>query len=155
MTSPTATAFEGQVATIEIGNDFAYHAPNQPDPNQPSKFLKERIGVTQFFRARSYDGGQTYRLDVLSQAKEFIEFKKLPNGIEQPVFRTRRLGDSITLKRGETILFSGLVTEKEQKIEDRVPFLGSIPLLERAFTTNSTVTLKSELLLAVTAERVR
>jgi type II secretory pathway component GspD/PulD (secretin) len=150
LTSPTATAFEGQLATIEVTRDFIH-----PDPAQSSKLIKDKTGVTQFFRARSYDGGKTYRLNVLTEVKEFIRFQKLTNSTEQPIFQTRRLGDTVTLAAGQTILFSGLVSEKQQSVEDKVPFLGSIPLLGRAFTTKSTETLRSELILAVTANRAR
>jgi len=153
MTSPTVVSREGQVAKVEVGREFAYPDPVQPDPLKPSKFLKEMTGVTQFFRARSYDGGKTYRLQVLAQVKEFIRFQKLPNGSGQPVFKTRRVGDTVTIAEGETILFSGLVTDSEQQIEDKIPFLGDIPLLGRAFTEKSTVTFQTELILAVTAER--
>jgi type II secretory pathway component GspD/PulD (secretin) len=155
MTSPSVVSFEGQVAKVEIGREFVYPDPVQADPLQPIKFLKELTGVTQFYRARSYDGGKTYRLNILTQVKEFIRFQKLPDGTEQPVFKTRRVGETVTIAAGETILFSGLVTDTEQRVEDKVPFLGDIPFLGRAFTKKSTLTFQKELILAVTADRVR
>ena len=155
MTSPSVVSLEGQVAKVEIGREFAYPDPVQADPLQPTKFLKEVTGVTQFFRARSYDGGKTYHLNILAQVKEFIRFQKLSNGTGQPVFKTRRVGETVTIAEGETILLSGLVTDTEQQVEDKVPLLGDLPLLGRAFPKKSTLTFQTELILAVTADRVR
>lgn len=150
MTSPSVVSHEGETATVEITREFVY-----PDPDETSQIIKDETGVTQFFRARSYDGGKTYRLNVLTQVKEFTGFEKLPNGSDQPVFRTRRVGETVTIVEGETILFSGLVSDQEQQVEDKVPFFGDIPLVGRIFTKKETHALKTELILAVTAERVR
>ena len=150
MSSPSVVSYEGETAKVGITREFAY-----PNPRQPSQSMTEETGVTQFFRARSYDGGKTYRLNILAQVKEFTGFQELPSGAEQPVFKTRQIGESVTIANGETILFSGLVTDEEQQIEDRIPFLGAIPLVGRAFSQTKTHTFKSELILAVTADRVR
>lgn len=150
MTAPTVVSHEGQTASVAVTREFVY-----PNPENPDKSVTEETGVSQFFRARSYDGGKTYRLNIFSEVKEFIGFEKSPNGSEQPIFRTRQVGDTVTLARGETIVFSGLVTDQEQKVEDRVPIIGDIPLVGRIFRKNETLILKSELILAVTAEEAR
>lgn len=150
MTSPTAISYEGETAKVEITREFVY-----PNPVEPTKSIKDQTGITQFFRARSRDGGKIYELDVIAQVKELLKFQKLPSGTEQPIFKTRRINSNLSLKNGHTAIFKGLVTDTTQDVEDKVPFLGSIPLIGRAFTRKTTETFQTELILAVTAEQVR
>jgi type II secretory pathway component GspD/PulD (secretin) len=150
MTSPPVVSYEGETAKVQVARQIVY-----PNPAKPSESIKDQTGVTQFFRARSRDGGKTYELDVLAQVKELLKFQKLPNGSEQPIFKTRRINNSLRIENGHTAIFSGLVTDSQRSVEDKVPFLGSIPLIGRAFTKKTTETFQTKLILAVTAERIR
>src|SRR5207249_757296 len=59
-----------------------------------------------------------------------------PNVINQPVFSTRKVTTSVSVYDGQTVVLGGLMREDVQKTEDKVPILGDIPLLGRAFRTN-------------------
>jgi general secretion pathway protein D len=55
---------------------------------------------------------------------------------------------------GQTVVLGGLITENLQKIDDKVPFLGDIPMVGRLFRTKTTVRNKRNLLIFVTARLV-
>jgi len=59
------------------------------------------------------------------------------NTILMPVFSTRRTNTQLTVADGATIAVAGLVSEKVEKIEDKVPVLGSIPWIGRLFSTTA------------------
>src|SRR5213079_1978621 len=59
-----------------------------------------------------------------------------PNVINQPVFSTRKVTTSVSVYDGQTVVLGGLMREDVQKTEDKVPILGDIPLVGRAFRTN-------------------
>jgi general secretion pathway protein D len=74
------------------------------------------------------------------------------NRIEMPVFSTRRVNTALTIYDGYTVAVGGLMREDIQKVEDRVPILGDIPIIGRLFQTNSENRIKSNLIVFVTAQ---
>lgn len=73
------------------------------------------------------------------------------NRIEQPVFSRRSIDTSLTIYDGHTVAIGGLMSEEVQKVEDKVPVLGDIPLLGRLFQSSSENRIKSNLVIFITA----
>jgi general secretion pathway protein D len=74
-----------------------------------------------------------------------------PNIINQPVFSTRKVTTSVSVYDGQTVVLGGLMREDVQKTEDKVPIIGDIPLVGRAFRTNTEQHTKKNLVIFVTA----
>jgi general secretion pathway protein D len=77
-----------------------------------------------------------------------------PNVINQPVFSTRKVTTSISIYDGQTVVLGGLMREDVQKVEDKVPIIGDIPLVGRAFRSNVDQHTKKNLVIFVTARIV-
>jgi general secretion pathway protein D len=56
-----------------------------------------------------------------------------PNHIFQPVFRTNKVTTSVSVWDGNTIVIGGVMYETNEDIKDKVPIIGNIPILGRAF----------------------
>jgi general secretion pathway protein D len=78
-------------------------------------------------------------------------FEATPNTINQPVFSTREVTTQISVYDGQTVALGGLMREDVQKVQDKVPILGDIPLAGRLFRSNVDQHLKRNLLMFVTA----
>lgn len=76
------------------------------------------------------------------------------NVINQPVFSTRKVTTSVSVWDGQTVVLGGLMREDVQKTEDKVPIIGDIPLVGRAFRTNTEQHTKKNLVIFVTAKIV-
>jgi len=76
------------------------------------------------------------------------------NVINQPVFSTRKVTTSVSVYDGQTVVLGGLMREDVQKVEDKVPILGDIPFVGRAFRSNSEQHNKKNLVIFVTARVV-
>ena len=76
------------------------------------------------------------------------------NVINQPVFSTRKVTTSVSVYDGQTVVLGGLMREDVQKSEDKVPIIGDIPLIGRAFRTNVDQHVKKNLVIFVTAHLV-
>jgi general secretion pathway protein D len=74
------------------------------------------------------------------------------NTINQPVFSTRKVTTSVSVYDGQTVVLGGLMREDVQKTEDKVPIIGDIPLVGRAFRTNTEQHSKKNLVIFVTAK---
>lgn len=78
----------------------------------------------------------------------------IPSGFYQPVFSVRRLQTEVTIWDGATVVMGGLTREHAVRVNDRIPLLGSIPVLGRLFRSEGTSTQKRNLLIFVTANLV-
>ena len=74
------------------------------------------------------------------------------NVINQPVFSTRKVTTSVSVYDGQTVVLGGLMREDVQKTEDKVPIIGDIPLIGRAFRSNTEQHTKKNLVIFVTAK---
>jgi len=77
----------------------------------------------------------------------------LTNNIQQPVFIKREItfeDGSIEVDDGHTLLLGGLLREDIQKIDEKVPVIGDIPLLGRAFQGKTEQAIKKNTLIFVT-----
>ena len=70
----------------------------------------------------------------------------------KPNFQTSRVNTSINVKSGQTIVLSGLISNTTAKAIDKMPGLGSIPVLGELFKSRSFRNDKSELFIMVTPE---
>jgi general secretion pathway protein D len=83
-----------------------------------------------------------------------IPIELTPNVINQPVFSTRKVTTSVSVYDGQTVVLGGLMREDVQKTEDKVPIIGDIPFVGRAFRTNVDQHIKRNLIIFVTARVV-
>ena len=73
------------------------------------------------------------------------------NVINKPVFSTREVTTQVSVYDGQTVVLGGLMREDVQKVQDKVPILGDIPLAGRLFRTSSDQHVKRNLIMFVTA----
>jgi general secretion pathway protein D len=75
----------------------------------------------------------------------------LTNNINQPVFIRRDLTlPAVEVSDGYTLLLGGLLREDIQKIDEKVPILGDIPILGRGFQGKTEQAIKKNTLIFVT-----
>jgi type IV pilus assembly protein PilQ len=60
------------------------------------------------------------------------------SGLTVARINTRQIDTSVTAKDNQTVVLGGLITTREEEVVDKVPFLGSIPLLGKLFRHQST-----------------
>ena len=60
-----------------------------------------------------------------------------PNMILMPVFSIQKLATQLSVADGSTIVLGGLMAERIQNVQDKVPFLGNIPVLGRLFQSTA------------------
>ena len=75
---------------------------------------------------------------------------KTTNTINQPVFSTREVNTFVTVWDGQTVALGGLIREDVQKVQDKVPFLGDVPIAGRLFRSEADQKLKKNLVIFVT-----
>ena len=146
-------------------------------PTTPTTFSNRDIGVT--MEVEPQVGADNYTID-LSLSPQVVEFEGFinygspvigpkyvtptllnPSGIQtftitdnvinQPIFGVRKVNTSVSIWDGQTVALGGLIREDVQKVADKVPFLGDIPLAGRLFRSNVDQKIKRNLIIFVTA----
>ncbi len=74
------------------------------------------------------------------------------NVINQPIFSVRQVTTQVTVYDGQTVVLGGLMREDIQKVEDKTPIIGDIPLIGRLFRSSSDQHIKRNLIMFVTAQ---
>jgi type II secretory pathway component GspD/PulD (secretin) len=73
------------------------------------------------------------------------------SGADYPIIAAREAETQVLVKSGQTIVIGGMIREKKQNTQMKVPFLGSIPLLGSLFRRDTVNSEKVELLIFLTA----
>ncbi|MCU0857982.1 MAG: hypothetical protein MUC65_06225 [Pontiellaceae bacterium] len=81
-------------------------------------------------------------------------FRHDPIEARLPIFQIRKIDTEVTINDGSTIGMGGLINEKVEKYEDKVPVFGSLPLIGRLFRNEGERAVKRNLLMFVTARKV-
>jgi len=82
------------------------------------------------------------------------EVVTVPSGFFQPIFAVREVATKVTIWDGATVVMGGLTREDVVTVNDKVPFLGDIPLIGRFFRSEGEGSSKRNLLIFVTANLV-
>ena len=82
------------------------------------------------------------------------EVKTLHLEMAQPIFEVRSVSTKISIYNGATVVMGGMITENRNEVNDKVPFLGDIPLIGRLFRSTYEASEKRNLLIFVTARMV-
>ena len=70
------------------------------------------------------------------------------NGV--PQISTRDTQTTVHLRDNETLVIGGLIQENTQRQENKIPFLGDLPLIGRIFRNENTTSTRNELIIVVT-----
>src|SRR5262249_42111505 len=99
------------------------------------------------------DGKVTMRLtpQVLSVAQTI----SLGNGILAPVFNQQIIDTTVIARDGETVAIGGLITRKDTKNENKVPWFGDLPYVGALFRYRTDSKQKQELVVILTPHIVR
>jgi general secretion pathway protein D len=157
--------------------DPSTQPPPTVTPSFPRDFTKQDLGVVLEATPKIGPDGYTIDLELNPRVTDFDGFInygspinavgytrdlanpaiKVPilqtlttNTINQPVFSVREVNTFVTVWDGQTVALGGLIREDVQKVQDKVPFLGDIPLAGRLFRSDTDQKLKKNLVIFVT-----
>jgi general secretion pathway protein D len=135
----------------------------------PQEFTMRNVGVELKVTPTVEEDDYSISLDLNPKVTEFEGFVEyggtsvaisgnttvtVPSGFFQPIFSTREVTTKVTVWDGATLVMGGLTREEVKKTSDKVPILGDIPFIGRAFRSKGETSQKRNLLIFVTANLV-
>ena len=150
LANPALLATSGEKASFLSGGEFAYQVVvGIGSGATPSIAIKE-FGVRLEFTPFVQEDG-SIRLKVAPEVSE-PDWSRSVLGI--PPLNTRKASTLVTLNAGEYLAIGGLKWKQTNKLHNRIPILGDIPLLGALFQYQRTETTTKDLLVVVTPELV-
>ncbi len=135
----------------------------------PQDFTTRNVGVELRVTPTVEEDVHSISLDLNPKVTEFEGFVEyggpsiaisggttvtVPPGFYQPIFAVREVTTKVTIWDGATLIMGGLTREDVKKINDKIPVLGSVPIIGRLFRSKGESTQKRNLLIFVTANLV-
>ena len=135
----------------------------------PQDFTVQEVGVTLEVTPTVNPSDDSINLNLKPKVTEFEGFVEyggtsvaisgtvtvtVPSGFFQPIFSTREVTTEVTVFDGATVVIGGLTREEVKTIDDKVPVLGSIPIIGAAFRSTGKTIQKKSLMVFVTANLV-
>lgn len=160
---PTATpANPSEWTTEEVGIVLRFRVAEGEGDSDIIKFEHFEIKVVDFEGFINYGSpivagipSQTGTLDGNAfSSGEVTEVQLTENRIDMPIFQRRFINTNPCIYDGHTIVIGGLISENVQKVEDKVPVFGDLPLIGRFFRSNNENHVKKNMMVFVTAEKI-
>ena len=169
----------GQTAIIKNVREFIYPTdydqPQVPNsvgnvgtvvslpitPPQPRAFQTREVGAQMQVEGNIAADGYSIHMTLTPEIVEFEGFvdygapivfasSSFPNRVLMPIFNTKRVNVQVDVYDGHTLVIGGLLQERVEHINDKVPGLGDAPFVGQFFRQKSERTQKRAILFFVT-----
>ena len=154
LSEPRITALNGQEARILVGSKEPYVTQTVSQGGTGTAVTAEQVtfldvGVKLFVTPTiAQDGFVQLKIRPEVSAKTSTLTTAQKNEI--PIVETSEVETSLVVQEGATIILGGLMKDEKSKDQQRIPFLGDLPLLGALFRSTKNVTKHTELLVFLT-----
>ena len=157
MSTPNLMTLDNEEAEFVVGQEISfttgsYQQNNTPNSNPFNTTERKPVGLTLKVTPHIGDDN-TLRLEIEKELSNVLESGTNINS--NPVTSQRRIKTIIVVDNQETIVLGGILRDNVQKVTDKVPLLGDIPLLGRLFTNKRDVLEKQNLMLFIKPTIIR
>jgi len=172
LSAPRVTTVSGQQALISLAEEIRYPTEYDTESVQdvyqvaagtglfrttPSTFDTRQVGILLSVTPTVSSDGEVITLVLLPEVSDlirWIDYGDQYQSLNQPVFQSRRVSTTVYINDGETLVLGGIIKGDTKTVEDRVPILGSIPLLGRLFRGSYEIDKKVNLMIFVSADLI-
>ncbi len=142
LSNPKVSALNGEEATIHIGQKVIYGG----GPDNPPQ--EKDVGVILKVTPRINDDGW-----ITAELEPEVSFAVFEG--QYPRIEKRTAKTTVRVRDGEEILIGGLIQEKDTTASQKVPILGSIPILKSFFSRDNRDRENLELIILITPHIMR
>jgi pilus assembly protein CpaC len=155
LAEPNLLALAGKEASFLAGGEFPVPIIQGSTGTPTVSVQFKEFGVRLKFVANpNLDGTINLKVAPEVSSLDFANAVTL-SGFLIPALATRRADTEVQLKDGQSFAIAGLMDNRVQKIESKIPWLGDVPILGNLFKSTNFTKSKTELLVMVTPRIVR
>ncbi len=139
---PKVVTMDNKKATIRQGEKYPYVV--RDDEGQLSTELKDIELVLEVTPRIAFDGSVNMEISVKRNA-----IGSVTNQLGDPSIASREVETEVLVKDGETSVIGGIIEEEKRTTEQKVPWLGNLPVIGYLFKGKTDIKNKKELLIFI------
>jgi len=154
ISSPSLMVLDNRTATIKVGDQVPIRtsettslATSGTDPLVTSTIQYRDTGVLLEVTPRVNPGGMVV-LEITQDVNDVDQ--TTTSDIDSPTIIQRRIMTSVAVQSGETVVLGGLIRDNKSQSEAGIPGLRSVPGVGRLFSSKTTTSTRTELLVLIT-----
>ncbi len=152
LSQPNLTALSGETATFLAGGEFPI--PISQGLGQIAVEFRQ-FGVSLAYTPTVLSNGRI-SLRVRPEVSELSTQGSITlNGFQVPALTTRRTETTVELGSGQSFMIAGLMSANSQKVIDKAPGLGDVPILGNLFRSREFRRGETELVIVITPYLVK
>lgn len=146
LANPSVITMDGEEARVSLTENYKYASGVDSNGNTTFSDVESGPQLT-FTPVIGREGMVTITIRIETGA--VTGFRSAGNGAQTPQTTSRRVETVVRVRNGEPFAVGGLYQETKTKNRNRIPVLGSIPLLGDLFTVRTDNHVKSEVAMIV------
>jgi MSHA type pilus biogenesis protein MshL len=167
VSNPSVVSLNNQTAFVKVGTEQTFFslsnstAINQqatagPYSSTQNNYTQNAITIgTVLYVTPEVNSDGSVTVDVLPAISQLIGTDTSPDGAQTaPRLTIKSLSTIARLQPDQSIMIGGLIYQSTSTQTEKVPVLGDIPVIGKAFGTTGTVKTRSELVIFLTATRL-
>lgn len=157
LSRPQVTALDNQQARVFVGQNFPIVlGSNVTATGVVSNNINyQPVGVQLVITPRITPDGRVIMRVTPEVSSTSPTNVSLGNGVTATAINQQIVDTTVVSMDGETVALGGLITKRDQKAENKVPYLGDLPYIGAAFRYRTQTKAKTELLVIMTPHIVR
>ena len=149
LSSPSITVVDNEEAKFIVGEEVPVLTGSQTGSNNDNPFQtveRKDVGI-QLTVTPQINEGTSVQLTIAQEVSNVLP--ATANAAVDVSFAKRQLNTTVMVEDGQMIVLGGLIDERTQETESKVPLLGDIPYLGRLFKSTSSQKTKSNLMIFI------
>lgn len=168
VSNPSVISLSNQTAFVKVGTEQTFFSLSNstlinqtgavtPYSTTQSNYSQNAITIgTVLYVTPEVNSDGTVTVDVLPAITQLIGVDTSPDGLQTaPRMDIKALSTIARLHPDESVMIGGLIYDETDRQSQKIPVLGSLPLIGKAFGTTATAKTRSELVIFLTAESVK
>nr|WP_245466668.1 MULTISPECIES: type II and III secretion system protein family protein [unclassified Mesorhizobium] len=147
LAEPNLTTVSGETASFNAGGEVPVRSVNSQGEVE---IVFKQFGVNLNFTPVVLDDGKIH-IKLAPEVSDLTGFTSAGD----PIFTNRKLSTTVNLRDGQSFAVGGLLSSKNTRLQDQVPWLGQVPIIGALFKNSSTQKEETELVVIVTPHLVR
>jgi len=135
VSNPRIVVLSNQTAKVQVGKEIGiptFERNESTGSFEVTGYEERDVGVVLNVTPHVNDANEIL-VELHPEVSSFGGFKAVNATLSYPEFTTTEADTQVLIKDGETIAIGGLIEDKEEITKKKLPLLGDIPIIGRAF----------------------
>lgn len=160
LSTPQVTALDNQEALIEVGDKVATGTQQTAGANGSAATVTptfEEATISLKLKPFINPTSNAVRMEIDQSVKQPVTASVAPKSLQDSTLQlaTRKIKTNIVVNNGDTAVLGGLVRDREQVTENKIPFLGDLPIIGWLFKSKGRANEKVNLMVFLTPKIIR